>query len=1391
MSSLTNLDVLLQELKPDFTHLHVHSEFSNLKILDSTNRIEDMIKHVNSLGNRGLALTDHETLSGHIQFLRTVENLKKSGVIPDDFKPILGNEIYLVDKEQLDLANREDGIKFYHFLLLAKDKIGHKQIRELSTKAWTRAFTYKGMMRTPTFYEDIEEVTSGNSGHLIASTACLGSFFAHNITKLLSLEDENEIAETKKNIHEFVQWGKKIFGKEDFYIELQPGDTVDQIEYNKKAISIAKAYKLKTIITTDAHYLTVEDREVHKAFLTSDEDDDTTSNREVDLFYGSTHFFGIEGLYNAVKDYMSIEDFTQSVKNTREISEKIEIYSLNHKQVIPKIILPSEDTWYENKVLKRLAKKYEWFYKLLTSSEIYDRYLASLILKGVDKWIEPEKYQVTFDRFDIECKEILLTSIAKEEPISSYFVTMVKNIDLIWEEAQSIVGPWRGSAGAFIIDFLIGISQGNPLNQGIEMPHWRFISAERPDYPDIDIDVPSHKRDIVFNVLRNYYESIGGGVVRVSTFGTETAKSAIMTASRGLKINNDVALLLSSLIPVERGKVWELEDCYYGNEKKGRPAVAEFRNIVDEYTYCDLLKVALGIQGIINKRSTHPCGVLVLNDDITTFNAVMRAPSGELITQFDLGDSEYVGNIKYDLLNTKTCSMIQVNLEMLLEHKKIEWQGSLRETYNKYLYPDVLDRETPEMWEKLHNGILISAFQFDSPVGEQALKAIKPMNLVEITNANNLMRLMVEDGSEQPLDRYVRYKNNIQEWFSDMRAYGLSEDDINIMEEQLVQDYGVCSTQERMMMISMDKKIAGFNVVESNKLRKGVAKKIGKDFDLAGELLQVKGKELGTSQKLLNYVWDVQIAMQKGYSFSVIHGVGYSYILIQQLNLIHHFPKIYWNTAVLLVESGALEQEVLEIVDEQDGEDVNEDENEVVSHNAKEKTTNYGTIAKAIGNMQQHGVNIAIPDINEAGLRFLPNEKEDYIMFGMKGIMKVNNVVSRRIVENRPYSSFNDFYERLVLTKEEVMNNSGKTQQRSIVSNGQTIMLIKAGCFDKIENRPREEILSGYLHTTNPDRKNINGKAIEKVIQCGIVPETYKQEVRYYRFRSYLLNNPYKKDETSKTVKWHTLTNSSNNTTEYANEFFNQNFISELTEGKDYNYDEKGNIWIAMGTSRKGSFEALYQDKMRDFSNWLNTEDCLGRYNEITFQEVASKNMSGNISTWEMESMNYYYHAHELAHIDKEAYDVSDFNELPEEPVVVGYTKYKDRSYPKFALTRIVGTVLDRDSIKHIVTVLTPTGVVQVKFYAGQFSYYDKTISIIDQNNGKSKKTVIEDSWFKRGNLLFFTGFRRGGQFKPKRYKNTIYQHSVAKIIEIDSEGHVITQSDRVNTKSESSGGQD
>ena len=339
----------------------------------------------------------------------------------------------------------------------------------------------------------------------------------------------------------------------------------------------------------------------------------------------------------------------------------------------------------------------------------------------------------------------------------------------------------------------------------------------------VDIDTQRNRRkQIVEAVKKKRGER---KVLNCCTFKTEGSKSAIITAARGLGIDNDIAQYIANLIPITRGFTWSIHDCLYGNEEEERKPVTEFINEIKKVP--DLLETALSLEGLISGRSIHASAVYLYNDDFTEHNARMKAPNGTYITQFNMKHSDYLGGLKFDFLTLSSLDSIRHCMELLIESGHMQWQGTLRATYDKYLHPDVLDYETKEMWDWVAENRVVDLFQFNTQVGLQAAKRIQPHSLVELATANSIMRLMVTEG-EQPIDTYIRYKNDISEWYKCMREdYYLTEEEIKVVEPYLLPVYGVGDTQEIVMELSMDKHITNFNVAESNKLRKSIAKYFG------------------------------------------------------------------------------------------------------------------------------------------------------------------------------------------------------------------------------------------------------------------------------------------------------------------------------------------------------------------------------------------------------------------------------------------------------------------------------------------------------------------------------------------------------------------------------------
>lgn len=1327
-----------------YSSLHVHSDYSNIRMLDSINQLPLLFDRAKELGLTGMAITDHESLSGHIKAMQLLSSLREKAKTEEDkkywndFKLVLGNEIYLT-RNDLTKDNYIKGQdKYFHFILLAKDAEGHKQLRELSSRAWSHSFR-QFIERVPTYYRDIEEIIGANPGHVIGSTACLGSKFANLIREYL---DNNHSKEIVKRIDNFVQWCQTQFGKDNFYIELQSSESDDQNIYNECALAYAKARGLKVIITTDAHYIKKEDRPLHKAYLNAGEGD-----RETDAFYSGTYLQSVEDIKGYMKNINS-NDINWMLDNTNEIANKIEEYSLYHKEIVPKIKLEKEFNC--NPIIYESARKRDYISKFINSESEQDKYYINGILNGLEKKISQDKWEIYIDQINKEVAEVWEITQKIGNDLSSYFNTMAKVVDIMWNEGDSLVGVSRGSAGGFVSNYLLGITQMDPIKYGIENMYWRFIHRDRPELPDVDTDFQASKRPKVTAALKQYFESIGGEVYNIATFGTETAKAALQTAARGLGYDSDLGLYVSSLVPIDRGKVRTLQQCYYGDEEKDFAPIPQFVTTMNQYQ--DIWEVAQKVEGTICRRGLHACGMLIVNEDFCEHNAIMKAPNGTLCSQFELHDSEFMGGVKFDALTTDALDRIRTCLDLLLKYGYIEWEENLKETYNKYVGLENLDYETENMWNEIGENKISNLFQYDTPVGLATAKQVKPKSTMELAIANSLMRLMADESGIMPSETFTRYKNNIDLWYAEMHRYGLSEEEIKIMEKHLLANSGVCESQEGIMMISMDEHISNFSVKEANKLRKTIAKKKLAEIDSMHEMFMQKGCEAGASDNLLNYVWNVQVKRQLGYSFSVLHSFGYSLIAVQEMNLAYHYPTIFWNCANLIVDSAGIDEndEFVNLIDDfdpatentEETEEENDDDEEMTKEEKEEikkqnKTVNYGKIASAIGKMMALGINVELPDINKSEFTFTPDLDTNSIIFGIKGINRINNDLAKAIIDNRPFNSLQDFLNRVKTNKVSAIN------------------LIKSGCFDKLEKRPREEIMKDYIDQISDKKQKLTLQNMAMLIRENCVPEEYKTEVHIYNFNKYLKN--FKKDI------YYMLD-------ERAFNFYEKMFDMDLVS-----QDEQGNFRI-----RQNEWDKIYKKQMTGIKEELKANPTiLNNLNQKLFDAMWNKYAEGTISKWEMDSVCFYYHAHELANIDRDRYLIEDYTDLAEEPVIEKIWTTKDgKEIPIFKLTRICGTVIDKNKTKNIVTLLTNDGVVNLKIYRAQFSKYDKQISVKDEVTGK--KTIIERSWFKRGNKLMVVGIRRGDNFVPKMYKNNPYfTYPIELITNIDEDGEVEVAGDR------------
>lgn len=401
---------------------------------------------------------------------------------------------------------------------------------------------------------------------------------------------------------------------------------------------------------------------------------------------------------------------------------------------------------------------------------------------------------------------------------------------------------------------------------------------------------------------------------------------------------------------------------------------------------------------------------------------------------------------------------------------------------------------------------------------------------------------------------------------------------------------------------------------------------------------------------------------------------------------------------------------------------------------ADDGSTDYAKIATAIGDMQSRNIKIALPNINKSNFNFKPSVEEDQIYYGLKGLSNVGSEVVHKIIASRPYTSLDDFIEKCPLSKTAM------------------ISLIKSGSFDSIENSDRVKIMEKYLKSTMNMRSRVTLQNVPLLIQYNLLNNEVAFERALFEFNRYL-------KERCKNKSYYSFD-------DRALSFFTRHFDESVIQL----VDNKESILIA-------KWEKVYDKKIDSLRDWLNKnkDSLLNAINEEAFKEEWDKYALGNLASWEMDSVCFYYSFHELDVINQNKYGIKNFETLPEHPVVETTFKYKGRDIPIFETSVIAGTILGKDKIKATVSVLTTSGVAYVKFRPEQFAYYDQQLS--EKQDDGSKK-IMERSWFKRGKKVLLTGYRRGNEFVPKTYSHTSTE-SLYLIDDIDTNGELVLRGSR------------
>lgn len=428
-------------------------------------------------------------------------------------------------------------------------------------------------------------------------------------------------------------------------------------------------------------------------------------------------------------------------------------------------------------------------------------------------------------------------------------------------------------------------------------------------------------------------------------------------------------------------------------------------------------------------------------------------------------------------------------------------------------------------------------------------------------------------------------------------------------------------------------------------------------------------------------------------SFSEPHLAGYTLILLQEMNL-DMISKTHWNTSCLCVNSG----------------DINDD----VSTG-----TDYASLAKAIGSMEKGFV--VKPCINNSDLGFKPDMENKKALFGLSAINGISGILARRIIDLRPFNSFEDFIERCVDTK--------------LVSPSKVYNLIKSGAFDCFDE-DRVRCMAKFVTHMVPAKEKLTLANIPKLYSFGALPQEYMENYRLLLMRKELLAKQNCRETISSTIGLYAC-----------EKIFFKYHIDPYDFMDCIEYDQQGVMCV-----NNKEFNKIYKSKQAKLEEWIKSKQALSLFNYCSRNEVWNKYCQGTVAKWEMDSISFYTGIHEIEEIGADRfYKTKDFFKLPKQPITALVTTKMGRQYKRFDVDCICGVVVGKNKPKSIVSISTVTGVVDVKMNKDTFTTYDRG-------------TENEKSWFERGTKLLIVGYRRGEMFIPKFYNDLIYRNMIMKI---------------------------
>lgn len=573
----------------EFVELHQHGEDS---ALDGKATIKEIVSRARELRQPAVALTDHGNMQG---FWDLYKEGKEQGV-----KPIIGNEVYITDDRFL----KEKGAKHFHLVLLAKNKTGLKNLFKMTTKSHLEGFYKKPRIDWDLLQQHHEGV--------ICISACLAGYPQQLII------DKNYL-QAKKIIKKF----KKIFG-DDFYLEVQPNHHAPQKDVNKAFSEWHEGMGIDLVATTDAHYMSLDDRTNHMVFTKIGGFDGE------ETYKYNYNMSGDEVVKNLVElTDMNEDKAIEAVKNTVNIADKVEDYDIDTSLKLPPFEIPTEyDS--DNEYLKQLCRD-GW------------------IKRGINLHSKAEQ-KVYVDRLMEEFEVIF------NKGFSSYFLIVQDFIN--WSRRNGIVvGYGRGSAGGSLVAYLTGIVELDPVEYDLLFE--RFLNPDRNDLPDIDVDMAD--RNAVVQYVKEKYGA--EKVANVITFGTFGAKGVVRDVAKALFGKSKGGLLgskISNLIPDTPGI--KLQKAIDESE--------DLQELIKQHDIKQIIDYAFEFEGRKRHTSTHACALIIADRDLTEVLPLMNGSGGEKMTMIDMDSCEELGLVKFDFLGLQTLSIIQNTADLINDERE-------------------------------------------------------------------------------------------------------------------------------------------------------------------------------------------------------------------------------------------------------------------------------------------------------------------------------------------------------------------------------------------------------------------------------------------------------------------------------------------------------------------------------------------------------------------------------------------------------------------------------------------------------------------------------------------------------------------------------------------------